>query len=303
MSYIFICNTIYKMKRALLIGINYTSVPESRLQGCINDVVNMGNILATKYGYEKSNITTLRDDSSAPDVKPTRANILNNLAQIINDSGNCSEIWIHYSGHGTQVADKNGDEAERMDEAIVPMDYKTAGFIIDDLLLAAIRNIKCRAFLLFDSCHSGTVCDLEWSYEYIAGANAIRTKNNNAYIQNPNIFMFSGCKDSQTSADIYERAFSQYQGAFTDMFLRALSNNNYNVRMEKLYKDVCNLLRQNGYSQKSIFSSSSAAPNFALTSITAQKAIAAPLVSVMPTTGNSSAKKAIMRNMQMLMGV
>jgi metacaspase-1 len=31
---------------------------------------------------------------------------------------------MHYSGHGTQIPDDDGDEADGMDEALCPVDYQ-----------------------------------------------------------------------------------------------------------------------------------------------------------------------------------
>jgi hypothetical protein len=39
---------------------------------------------------------------------------------------------IYSSGHGTQQADRDGDEGDDGDEAICPLDYERAGLIIDD---------------------------------------------------------------------------------------------------------------------------------------------------------------------------
>jgi hypothetical protein len=73
-------------------------------------------------------------------------------------------------------------------------------------------------------------------------------------INNPNIYMFSGCKDTQTSADQADR---QSEGAFTDAFLRALKFAEYNAPMKTVYHWVCTWLAQNGFSQKPMVSSSS----------------------------------------------
>ncbi len=37
------------------------------------------------------------------------------------------------SGHGGQIKDKDGDEVDGYDEVIFPVDYKTAGCIVDDV--------------------------------------------------------------------------------------------------------------------------------------------------------------------------
>ena len=87
-------------------------------------------------------------------------------------------------------------------------------------------------------------------------------KNNNVVIQNPNIYMFSGCKDNQTSADAYTNEGQDYMGAFTNALINALRMNRHNVNCMLLYRDICNYLKTNGFEQLPIFSSSSQTPNY-----------------------------------------
>lgn len=249
-------------KYALLIGCNYLQTPESQLYGCINDIQNMSKMLITNMGFKLQNITMLRDDISNNNMIPTKNVILRELNNIIQKSATAAEIWIHYSGHGSQVVDQNYDETSGYDSCIVPADYPTAGFIIDDDLLKIISQSKCPTMILSDSCHSGTVCDLPYSIEYLNGSTFKYTKNNIAAILNPNIVMFSGCKDVQTSADFYDGQHNQSEGAFTDSFLRALKTNNYNAKLTKIYVDVLTWLKQNGFSQKPILSSSTSIPSW-----------------------------------------
>lgn len=41
-------------------------------------------------------------------------------------------------GHGGSVRDTNGDEADNMDETLVPVDYTKAGQITDDVILKEV---------------------------------------------------------------------------------------------------------------------------------------------------------------------
>ena len=60
------------MKKALLVGINkYSSAP---LNGCINDVVGMFQVLTTKFDFKAENIKVLIDHEA------TRTNILSGLS-------------------------------------------------------------------------------------------------------------------------------------------------------------------------------------------------------------------------------
>jgi hypothetical protein len=259
------------MKKALLIGINYSSIPSVRLNGCINDIVNIKNVLIDAYDYDPANITMLRDDINVNSMRPTRDNLISNLRNIVAQSNTLSEIWIHYSGHGSQIRDLNGDEGNGgQDSILVPSDYQTKGFITDDDILAIIRNIKCRAILVFDCCHSGTICDLPWSFEYNSPLSYSRKKNNNIVISNPNIFMFSGCRDTQSSFDTYSNESTLSVGAFTNAFITCLRNNRHNVQFLNLFRDVCIVLTNGGYAQNPTFSSSNANPNlFIVRSLTA----------------------------------
>ena len=250
------------IKKALTIGLNYKNTP-NELYGCISDIVNISNVLTSQYGYLKENIVQLRDDSSSPNLQPTYLNILLNLTKIVNESDKLSEIWIHYSGHGSQMRDRNGDETDGLDETIVPMDYQRKGFISDDDIFNIIKNVKCKTILIFDSCHSGSVCDLQWSFDF-NGNGFIKTLNVNKEINNPFIVCLSGCKDAQTSADSFSDTYKMPMGAFTDALIYSMKSNGFNINILKLYADICLYLKSKNYPQKPLLSSSSVAPSIFL---------------------------------------
>ena len=211
------------------------------------------------YGYSSQNITMLRDDD--PTKMPTKSNIILALQSIIAASGASDEIWFHYSGHGTQIRDTNGDEADRLDEAIVPVDYLTVGMISDDELFNMIRGIRCRAFLVFDSCHSGSVCDLQYSVNYISGSFA-KSVSTSKSIVNPNIVLLSGCRDAQTSADAYDNVARESGGALSISLVDSLRKNGHNADIMKIYNDVCYGLIVAKYDQIPVLSSSASAPTW-----------------------------------------
>ena len=204
-------------KRAILIGCNYTAMPSIQLSGCINDIVNVRNTLIDAYGYSDPNIFVLRDDDNTK--LPKKANILSALSRFVAMSNAKDMLWVHYSGHGMQIRDTNGDEVDGFDECIVPCDYNTAGVITDDELFAILKNAKCRMIICLDSCHSGSGCDLQYAINYNNGI-IIRTLTpRTRSIANPNIIMLSGCRDEQTSADAYDTVSKRGVGAFTQTLL------------------------------------------------------------------------------------
>jgi hypothetical protein len=139
-------------RRALLIGINdYQEVPS--LAGALNDIAAMGTVLATRWGFEARNVRTLTDGAA------TRAGILAALTQFVREAGQNDALYVHYSGHGSQVQDLTGDEEDGLDETLVPHDGRTAGVpdITDDELDAIFSKLRAGTVLIvLDSCHSGT---------------------------------------------------------------------------------------------------------------------------------------------------
>jgi hypothetical protein len=141
------------VKRALLIGINkYKSVP--KLQGSLNDIETMRQILTTRWGFSDKHITMVTDESA------TRAGMLAAFEQFVKETGPNDTVYVHYSGHGSQVEDLNGDEPEdHLDETLVPQDGRSGEVrdITDDELDAIFARMRAKtAMVVLDSCHSGT---------------------------------------------------------------------------------------------------------------------------------------------------
>lgn len=269
------------MKKALLIGINYVGT-SSQLAGCISDVYNVRDFLVHYCGYSVESIKILSDSDTAP----TKANIIDGINWLISNvlPGDC--LYFHYSGHGSSIRDVSGDETDSMDEVLVPIDYTTRGFIVDDWLYSNfISKIPSQVTLygVIDACHSGTSFDLKHNYTSMCkpkpGKTNIQTYNSSDWtnvfmysIQKSkdvpgNVCMFSGALDTQTAADT---VFNNVpQGAFTYCFLQCLKNNLVTMddgslrfkpntlKYRNILKEVNCLLGINKYSQRTQLSVSS----------------------------------------------
>lgn len=207
-------------RHAILFGLNYDATPDARLRGCINDVENMEKLLKTAdYGFQDVRVFTDMSMSNRTTAQGILQEI-NNLARR-SWSENMELAWIHYSGHGCSVRDRNMDERDRTDECLVPSDFKTAGVIPDDYIKDCLRNFnpKTKVICIFDCCHSGTIGDLKYRY---FDANTKQIENRGRACP-ANIILFSGCNDDQTSADAYNvnRLF-KYSGAMTSCLIMVL---------------------------------------------------------------------------------
>jgi len=152
-------------KKALFIGINYTGTA-AQLKGCINDVKNISALVCQRFGFR--NCLYLTDEQQDPNKKPTYNNIIEGMKWLVSGAKPGDSLFFHYSGHGGTAKDSDSDEADGYDETILPLDYQSAGQIVDDVIYDNLVNPLpqgCRLTAIFDSCHSGTVLDLPYTYQ------------------------------------------------------------------------------------------------------------------------------------------
>jgi hypothetical protein len=220
-------------KFALLIGINYYNT-ENQLYGCINDVIMMRKYLIEHKGYLSENISVLRDDNTKFSV-PNKINIMNEISNLIQKANlnNSSEIFFHYSGHGTYMKDTKLnlndqlDEKDKRDEYICPVDLDC---ISDDQMRNELNKLNNNTILysVMDCCHSGTNLDLPYTYSCNNNKLVIFENNSSVTVYKnlltKKIYSISGCRDDQTSAD----AYNVYQ-PYTDP-----SNNDFTVSSSNL---------------------------------------------------------------------
>lgn len=152
-------------RRALLIGINYVG-QQGQLSGCHNDVDNIKEYILNVHGFQENNITVLMDDGNH--TNPTKSNIMNAFAMLVQESEYGDSVFVHYSGHGGSVPDDNGDEEDGYDETLIPVDFRSAGQIRDDDIFSkfvAVMPAGVTVTCLMDCCHSGTILDLPYSFK------------------------------------------------------------------------------------------------------------------------------------------
>ena len=144
-------------RRALLIGIDsYQSV--SPLRGPANDAEDMADFLVEQAGFERRDLRILLNGEA------TRDNILAAIETwLIQGTRPGDDVVLYFSGHGSQQQDIDGDEADGLDETLVPVDARVdegrvaRGMITDDeIALLLDRMADRRLVVLVDACHSGT---------------------------------------------------------------------------------------------------------------------------------------------------
>jgi hypothetical protein len=147
-------------KRALLVGINtYPNFPpERQLRGCLNDVALLRATLQTRFGFPEDGITVLTDDQA------TRDGILAAMKQLADETGRDDVVLVFYSGHGSQMSDREHDEPDFYDETIIPFDSGRSPHknrdITDDEIYLWLKDLGQKTgnvTLWFDCCNSGSL--------------------------------------------------------------------------------------------------------------------------------------------------
>ncbi|KAF9259602.1 kinase-like protein [Marasmius fiardii PR-910] len=172
-------------KKALLIGVQYSTMGENALKGPYRDVAVMKKLLVEQYQYHPKDIVTLVDIKDTKQKQPTHDNMVRAISlSVIYPGAECGQIeemrnlvkgaapgarlFFHYSGHATQVHDKNNKEEDGMDECIVPCDCvgspEDPKLIRNDVLKKIlVDSLPTGSHLvaIFDCTHSASLLDLE----------------------------------------------------------------------------------------------------------------------------------------------
>lgn len=269
---------VLNMKKALLVGINYPNT-EYSLNGCVNDVMAMSDMLA-KYGFKPQNKRMLTNESATTD------NILERLNWLVDDATPGDVLFFHYSGHGSQVIDQtydNDKEPDGKDEIICPIDLDWRTKIIrDDDMRRIFDKVPdgVNLTVVLDCCHSGGGIDSQVQYETFGRAKIHKqidpTKGitiskelpmpadiaNRGIGANLNVkprgiknnkdkdvgLLISGCQSQQTSADSF--IGNKFMGAATYFLIRNLQLANNDITYKTLVDNMNKELKEFGYDQR-----------------------------------------------------
>lgn len=238
-------NSVKTNKYAFLVGINkYVAIQGNDLNGCVNDVTGMMDLLVSKYEFSPDNIRMVCDE------RATKLAILDGLKWLVKDTAPGDQLVFHYSGHGSQIRDDLGDELDdHMTEILCPTDLDWDDPLTDDMLANIFKQIAPGSFLTFicDACHSGTMDkglapnsgDHPPKAKFIQppidirvrgrtdrdlGLRSIGVKSDttrgagDVHFFEQRHLLLSGCRDNQTSADAW--VDGKYQGALTASILK-----------------------------------------------------------------------------------
>ncbi|KAK0184172.1 caspase domain-containing protein [Armillaria mellea] len=218
-------------KRALCIGINYRG-KSNELYGCIQDAKDIRAFLM-KNGYRDKDIRMLTDETD--NIPPTKVNILKALSWLVDGAGSDDSLFIHYSGHGSQVVDTDGDEVDEKDEVIECIGQS---FISDDELHEKLKSLPCccRLTTLFDTNILSQPRHLDCSElplrDDLGGQRERAVPASVLDSISADVICWSGTRDNQTGAD------TRQGGVMTRAFIEAFQESN-----SRSYKEFLHSIR------------------------------------------------------------
>ncbi|MEO6525086.1 MAG: caspase family protein [Gemmatimonadaceae bacterium] len=135
---------------ALCIGVNQLDPRayggfKGFLYGAVRDAEAMVTI-ATAQGMSVASLT---------DEYATTSHVLDHIKQVADSAVAGDLFMLTFSGHGAQLPDRQGEEADRLDETWCLYDRE----LVDDEIYDALAAFKpgVRVLVVLDSCHSGSV--------------------------------------------------------------------------------------------------------------------------------------------------
>jgi hypothetical protein len=259
-------------KKAVLIGINRYRMPGADLRGCVNDVKNMQHVLTRNYGFTAQDITVMAD--LAASKKAMQAAI----TKLIRGGRKGDVLLVHFSGHGSNVPDDDGDEAESRDEILCPTDLDWKDPFRDDWLRKTFDSLRAGVSLtvITDCCHSGTITRAldppdapviqrylpsPWDLVAVESGRRLRgavrsglsksrgTKRKNrdvVEIDLPEV-LITGCRADQTSADAW--IGGSYNGALTYNLVFALEEGKNQLSYRQLHAATITKLKRGRFDQ------------------------------------------------------
>jgi hypothetical protein len=243
--------------RALLVGINaYNEVP---LRGCVNDVMDIRDLLSAKCGFSPTDIRIITD------AKATTANIKEQLeGWLLHNVLPGDRLLFHFSGHGTQLPGRDGV----VHDVVCPVDFDfTEQHALSDVDFSALfKSLPANVEFnwISDSCHSGDlarglakphVVPRYWPPPppIAAQINALRTRRAttrslDGAIERLKGVLIAGCQSDETSADaVFDGRFN---GALSYYLIKELGHEvGLSQNVDTLVENVRSALGQNGYDQ------------------------------------------------------
>ena len=214
----------------------------ARLEGPVDDVCDLRQLLISAYGFDSRNVHVVQDKDATHD------GILAAFKRYLIDEAQPGDICLFfYSGHGSQVKNSKGGEADQLDETLVPYDWnrpimkrEDAKDIRDKEIFKLFKEAASKVTLtaLFDSCHSGDIArggvsdersktgDAETKFDFDEAPpdDAQSGVSDDKYLEDNGVLALSAARDFEEAKE--KEYNGQWHGNFTYSLIEVLKQPN-----------------------------------------------------------------------------
>ena len=258
--------TFSQRKRAFMVGVSHydtalTDYQWNNING-VNDIELLSPLLK-RQGFQ---IVSLVDNQATFD------SITKELGHFIKNSKAGDIVYLHFSTHGQPVEDKNGDESDGWDEAIVPIDanklyskgeYEGERHLLDDQLNKYIQQLRRKIgkkgiiYVVIDACHAGTSSrandnNIRGTRVGLSATNKVfkPSKERASHFQLSHaskladVLFLEACRADQINSEI--KVDEKWYGALSFHIAKTLQNNLLSVQPSKLVQSLQREILQQG---------------------------------------------------------
>jgi hypothetical protein len=240
--------------KALFIGIQYQAIPSVALQSCIQDIENSKQKIQELY----PDCASIRVLTESSELKPTRKNILESIAWLVEDIKPGQHIFFHYSGHGGQLVDKSGAYKSIFENCIYPCKGKKLQIILDDEIRKALiekvpKGSKC--FIVMDSYSGNATISLEHTWQTTEDHTLYYVQDLEMPSLEGKIIVLSSCQTEDAPIS-HEAIYSQTGGVLSSILPQILDKNNDQLEMKDYMWSILKTLKARGCAKIPLISAS-----------------------------------------------
>ena len=213
-----------------------------RLEGPVDDVCSLRELLISAYGFLPNNTHVVQDKDATHD------GILAAFKRYLIDEAQPGDVCLFfYSGHGSQVKNTKGGEADQLDETLVPYDWnrpilkrEDAKDIRDKEIFKLFKEAAAKVTLtaLFDSCHSGDIArggvsdersktgdsETRFDFQEPPPDDAQAGVSDDKYLEDNGVLALSAARDFEEAKE--KEYNGQWHGNFTYSLIEVLKSPN-----------------------------------------------------------------------------
>ncbi len=190
---------------AVVIGINQYQNENWNLRGCVNDAIDMRQLLKNVYRFQDTNMRQLFNQHA------TKYNILKGLEWLGNKF---QEGVMFFSGHGSQIFAT--DEPDQKCEILITYDHDWYNPLLDDDLYERLHKMS-RCWIIVDACHAeGISRDEQYTVKSIIPPPNIPFPKKRKLSKPTRLIELAACKADEISLE------KPYKGVWRGQFTKIL---------------------------------------------------------------------------------